>query len=204
MITDVQFSDAKWLQFWSNYKGLPHQQKAVALLGKHIREADNGLLTDAAEWVELWRTPPATPATQPKFTPASPFSYKITPHITYGELTLQSEARRFVASHQCDTAILLCDFVEKARAHFGGRPVIITSGYRPPKINAECGGASRSEHLFDAPDTGAIDWYIDGMSVNELQNWCLKNWPYSTGKGAYKGFVHTGIRPGRPRVVWDY
>lgn len=143
----------------------------------------------------------ATPA--PKLTPNSPFTFKITPNITYGEVALQSEARRFKDQHQCDTAVLLCQFAQKARDHFK-RPVIITSGYRPPKINAQVGGASRSEHLFDAPDTGAIDWYLDGMSVLELQRWCIENWPYSTGRGAAQGFVHTGIRPGRPRVVWDY
>ncbi len=161
MISEVQFSDAKWLQFWSSYKGLPHQQKAVALLGKHIREVDSGLLTDAAEWVELWRTPPVTPVAPPKFTPSSPFSYKITPNVTYGELACQSEARRFVAQHQCDSAVVIAKFVQKARDHFK-RPAIITSGYRPPKINAEVGGASRSEHLYDAPDTGAV-WGAEGI-----------------------------------------
>lgn len=137
------------------------------------------------------------------FAPASPFSYRITPNITYGELALQSEARRFHHQHQCDTAVLLAQFAQKARDHFN-RPVIITSGYRPPKINAEVGGAARSEHLYDAPDTGAIDFYIDGMSVTELQRWADKEWPYSLGYGAPKGFIHVGIRPGRPRVRWDY
>jgi GH24 family phage-related lysozyme (muramidase) len=137
------------------------------------------------------------------FTPASPFSYRITPNITYGEFALQSEARRFIKQHQCDTAIELARFAQKARDHFK-RPVIITSGYRPPKINAEVGGASRSEHLYDAPDTGAIDFYIDGMSVTELQRWADKEWPFSLGYGAPKGFIHIGIRPGRPRVRWDY
>jgi hypothetical protein len=53
------------------------------------------------------------------------------------------------------------------------------------------------------PDTGAVDWYVDGVSVYTLQEWCKENWPYSTGLGAPQ-FVHTGIRPGRPKVVWDY
>ena len=200
MIADVQLSDERWLDFWQNYKDLPHQRMAIALLGKHIREADPGLLTESAEWVEEWRKAPPKPA---KLVPSSPFSFKITPNVTYGEVTLQSEARRFVAQHQCDTAVLLCKFVQKARDHFK-RPAIITSGYRPPKINAEVGGASRSEHLYDAPDTGALDFYIDGMSVLELQRWADKEWPYSLGYGAPKGFIHIGVRPGRPRVRWDY
>ena len=137
------------------------------------------------------------------FTPYSPFSHHITPNVTYGELTLQSESRRFLRQHQCDTAVELARFAQKARDQFK-RPVVITSGHRPPKINAEVGGASRSEHLFDAPDTGAIDFYVDGMSVYELQRWADKEWPYSLGYGAPKGFIHVGMRPGRPRVRWDY
>jgi uncharacterized protein YcbK (DUF882 family) len=137
------------------------------------------------------------------FRPETPFGTKITPNITYGEIALQSEARRFTAQHQCNTAVLLCQFAQKARDHFK-RPVIVTSGYRPPKINAQVGGASRSEHLYDAPDTGAIDFYLDGMSVKTLQDWADKEWPYSLGYGAPKGFIHLGVRPGRPRVRWDY
>lgn len=198
-ITDVQFTDQKWLDFWKNYEGLEHQKKAVTLLGQQIKQVDPGLLTDSADWVEQYRTPKVT-----AFSPLAPFSYRVTPNIQYGEISLWSEARRFNAQHQCDTAVLLCQFVEKARAHFGNRPVIITSGYRPPKINAQVGGASRSEHIYDKPDTGALDFYIDGVSVYTLQQWCDQLWPFSLGYGAPKGFVHLGIRPGRPRVRWDY
>lgn len=160
-----------------------------------------GLSRRRAEEVKLFGGVPAKPA--PAFTPKSPFSYKITPNVTYGEIALQSKARRFHHQHQCDTAVVLAQFVQRARDHYG-RPVIITSGYRPAKINAQVGGASRSEHLYDKPDTGAIDFYIDGIPVIQLQNWADKQWPYSLGYGAPKGFIHLGIRPGRPRVRWNY
>jgi len=139
-----------------------------------------------------------------KLTPDKPFSFKVTPHIAYGELALNQEARRFTKQHQCDTAIVLCNFLEKARAAFGNKPIVITSGYRPPKVNASVGGASRSEHLYDAPDTGAADFYIEGVNIYDLQEWCKAHWPFSLGLGAPKGFVHCGIRPGRPKVVWNY
>jgi hypothetical protein len=199
-IEQVQFTDERWLQFWENFKGLKHQREAVIKLGRQIKKADTGLLTGTAEWAEAFSNAPQPAA----FRPSAPYSHRVTPNIQYGELALWSESRRFTAQHQCDTALLICQFIEKARAHFGGKPAIITSGYRPPKINAQVGGASRSEHLYDQPDTGAVDWYIDGVSVHILQNWARANWPYSTGLGASKGFVHTGIRPGRPKVVWDY
>jgi len=139
-----------------------------------------------------------------KFTPTSSFAFKVTPNITYGEFALNENARRFVKQHQCDTALELAQFMEKARAAFGGKPLIITSGYRPPAINAAVGGASQSEHLYDAPDTGAVDFYIDGVDVYQLQNWCDRTWLYSLGYGAPKGFVHLGIRPGRRKIRWDY
>ena len=154
---------------------------------------------------DLWgRERQTTGPISAMFTPESPFSQKITPHITAGEFALGQEARRFDHQHQCDTALKLAQFLEKARAAFGGRPVIVTSGYRPPAINRAVNGASSSEHLYSEIGVGAVDWYIDGVNIYELQDWCIKNWPFSTGKGAPKGFIHTGIRKGSPRVIWNY
>lgn len=178
-----------------HYKELPHQLAAWSILQQSLSPQQ------LADFTELYRATPG--ATQVRLRPQSPFSIKITPNVTYGEVALNSEARRFQQQHQCDTAVLLCQFAQKARDHFG-KPIIITSGYRPPKINAQMGGASRSEHLYDAPDTGAIDFYLDGMSVKQLQDWADKEWPYSLGYGAPKGFIHIGVRPGRPRIRWDY
>jgi GH24 family phage-related lysozyme (muramidase) len=141
--------------------------------------------------------------TTSRFTPSSPFTTRVTPHITYGELCLEEDRRRFVNQSQCDIAAEICAFIEKARAQFGNKPVVITSGHRPQAVNQAVNGASNSEHLYK-PGCGAIDWYISGVPVKTVQDWCVKNWPYSTGLGAPKGFIHTGIRAGRPRVVWDY
>ena len=138
------------------------------------------------------------------FTPESPFSHKLTPHITYGEFALNQEARRFDHQHQCDTAIRLAQFMERARTQFGGKPVVITSGYRPAAINKLVGGASGSEHLYSVPGEGAVDFFIDGADINAVQAWCDKEWPYSLGYGAPRGFVHLGIRNGAPRVRGNY
>jgi len=141
---------------------------------------------------------------KPKFNPWSPFTFKVTPHITYGELTLNQEARRFTKQHQCDTALEICQFLEKARAAFGNKPLIITSASRPEPINTQVGGAKNSEHTYDAPSKGAVDFYIQGTNIYVVQDWCNKNWFYSLGYGALKGFVHIGMRQGRQRIRWDY
>ena len=139
-----------------------------------------------------------------KLTPNSPFSARLTPHITLGEFALGQDARRFDHQHQVDTAAELAAFLERARTAFGNKPVIITSGYRPPAINRAVGGASSSEHLYNAAGVGAVDWYIQGADIYAVQDWCVKHWPYSTGLGAPKGFIHTGIRAGKPRLTWPY
>ena len=138
-----------------------------------------------------------------KLRPSSPFSARITPHIRLGEFALDQEARRFDRQDQVDIAAELAAFLERARKQFGNLPVVITSGYRPPAVNAQVGGASNSEHLYK-PGCGAVDFYIEGTDIRAVQNWCDQQWPYSVGYGAPKGFVHLGIRQGRPRVRWIY
>lgn len=154
---------------------------------------------------DLWgRDKQTTGPVSAMFTPESPFSFKITPHITYGEFALGQEARRFDHQHQCDTASKLAQFLEKVRAQFGGRSIVITSGYRPTAINRAVGGASQSEHLYNAIGVGAVDFAVDGADIYAVQDWCDQHWPHSLGYGAPKGFVHLGIRQGGPRLRWVY
>ena len=163
-----------------------------------------GLLRRRRAEGKLWgqHRPAAEPETS-KLRPGSPFSSRITPHIRLGEFALDQEARRFDRQDQVDIAAELAAFMERARTQFGGRPVVITSGYRPPAINRQVGGSSRSEHLYEH-GCGAVDFFIDGADIYEVQRWCDKNWPYSLGYGAPKGFVHLGIRSSRAKVRWDY
>lgn len=209
-VEQVQLTEDQWLNVFKYFRGLPGQRAGLLKLRKHIIQADPTLLVDGADWLTDYRRSeglpksPAPPQAPPAaFAPSSPFTLQITPHVAYGEFALYQEARRFVASHQCATARLIAEFLEKVRAEFGA-PIEITSGYRPPAINSAVGGASQSEHLYDAPDTGAVDFLVTGKSIYAVQDWCDKNWPYSLGYGAPKGFVHLGVRPGRPRVRWDY
>jgi hypothetical protein len=136
--------------------------------------------------------------------PNAPFTVKITPHITYGEICLNQDERRFTAMHQCKTVTEICKFLEKVRKQFGDKPLIITSGSRPEPINTDIGGAANSEHTYNIPDKGAVDFYILDVDLESVQLWCDKHWPYSVGFGAKKGFVHVGMRPGRDRIRWEY
>ena len=139
----------------------------------------------------------------------APFSAHLTPNITLGEFALGEERRRFDRPDQIKVAWYLAAFLEEVRAAFGGKPIIITSGYRPPAVNSAAGGARDSEHLYK-PGCGAVDFYVAGVDTKEVQAWCDKHWPHSVGYGAPKGFVHIGVRSAgdnhdsAPRIRWDY
>ena len=153
----------------------------------------------------LWKGGDQSPKIETaKLRPSSPFSSRLTPHITLGEFALGREERRFQAQFQLDTAALLAAFLERARTRFGNKPVVITSGYRPPGINRSVGGASQSEHLYPVPNEGAVDFFIQGVNAYDLQEYCDQNWPHSLGYGASRGFCHLGIRDGGQHIRWDY
>lgn len=136
-------------------------------------------------------------------TPKAAFAIHLTPHFTLGEFALNQEGRRFQHQHQVDTAAELAAFLERVRQRFG-KPITITSGYRPPAINRSIGGATNSEHLYATPKEGAVDITMDG-DLLAVEKWVDANWPYSVGYGAAKkGFIHIGRRASGERRRWDY
>lgn len=179
-------------------RGMPHQLAAIAELEQDILTSGYSVaMRRDRPWFKTWRQ-------SGQFKPDSPFDFRITPNIVYGEFALYQEVRRFDQQHQCDTALKLAQFLERVRMTFGNNAVVITSGYRPPAINRQAGGASSSEHLYSGTGVGAVDFYVEKTDIYEVQKFCDRIWPYSVGYGAPKGFVHLGIRQGQPRVRWDY
>jgi len=200
-ITDIQLTPQEWKNFWAYFKGEPQQVEAIEMLRQFINEADPTLLTQNANWVLKFRESPKEPDVR-KLTPGAPYSHQITPSFTYGEICLYQEARRFKHQHQCDTALKLCQFLEKARAHFGSA-IIVTSGSRPEPLNQQVGGAPGSEHTFYAAGVGAVDVALERGNQYDLQKWVDANWPESVGYGA-PSFVHVGCRGDGQRRRWNY
>ena len=73
-----------------------------------------------------------------------------------------------------------------------GRPVTVTSSYRPPAYNREVGGVSNSTHV----DGLAADIYCDGLTTEQLHDICEQVIGKRGGVGYYpkSGFIHVDLR----------
>lgn len=74
-----------------------------------------------------------------------------------------------------------------------GRPVRITSGYRPPAVNALVGGSDTSDH----PTGRAVDMNVDGMTGEQVAAKILAlGLPFDQLIWyGYTNHVHVGLRP---------
>lgn len=75
-----------------------------------------------------------------------------------------------------------------------GKPVIITSGYRCPKVNKAIGGSSTSDHCFGR----AADFTIPGFPNYEVCEWIRDNLAYKQLIYEYgeAGWVHCAFAIG--------
>lgn len=104
---------------------------------------------------------------------------KLSEHFSLEEMTKSQTAIRkgidnTPATQEIENLKALCENVlEKIRLHFG-RPIVINSGYRGPKLNKAIGGAKNSQHM-----TGqAADIEIAGISNRVLFCWIRDNLNY--------------------------
>jgi hypothetical protein len=76
---------------------------------------------------------------------------RLTPHFTLEELCLSQEAVRLGIDNTPSDAVIanllrLAKMLEKVRALLK-KPILITSGFRSPALNARVGGSKTSAHL---------------------------------------------------------
>jgi len=94
-------------------------------------------------------------------------------------------------------SITILILLELLKQHFNGKAVIIHSGARCAKHNAQEGGAKNSEHKFteEEPLVDVADIHIEGVSPQELYMF-VKSLPFANllGIGKYKTFVHVDTR----------
>lgn len=118
-------------------------------------------------------------------------------HFTWAEAT-KGGTRLPANSTIVNNIVAAARELENIRSQFGNRPMRITSWYRPPAVNSDVGGASRSKHL----EGHAVDFQIVGLSLFSVQSQLQSSWKRGgLGLGAKKGFVHIDLGPYR---VWPY
>ena len=68
----------------------------------------------------------------------------------------------------------LCRYIlQPVRDHFG-KPVVVTSGLRVPRLNRAIGGSRSSQHCFGE----AADFTVSGVSNLEVCRWIRDNCPF--------------------------
>lgn len=101
---------------------------------------------------------------------------KLSEHFSLEEMTKSQTAVRKGIDNTPPPEVVqnlkeLCENVlEKIRIHFG-RPVVVNSGYRGPKLNRTIGGAKKSQHLAGQ----AADIEIPGVDNSVLFCWIRDN-----------------------------
>jgi len=153
--------------------------------------------------------PPAALLLQPGMIDWGNFDALVTPNLTVGEVLQFDRRRRPSAQSSVIPRILGTAAEFQAIRQAWGRPLGMTSFYRPEPINREVGGVPNSFHV-----TGmAIDIYPIGMPLQALYQWLLVRWTGGFGDGRDRGFIHLDRRnngrfvPGagaRPAAVWTY
>jgi hypothetical protein len=139
----------------------------------------------------------------------SDFSCLVTPSLSVGEI-LQWDKRRVPESSASIRSRLLRTAAEFQRVRDAwGRPLGVTSFYRPADVNAEIGGVPNSRHV-----TGeAFDIYPVDHSLESFYQWIRRRWTGGLGDGRARGFIHLDCRNGggfvpgagvRPAAEWNY
>ncbi len=107
-------------------------------------------------------------------------------NFTWGEAT-KGGTRIPDKEYIVDNIISTAYEMEKIRAFFGDRPIIITSWYRDPVTNSKLPGAApHSEHM----NGNAVDFNVRGLSAAEVHKGMKKYRGNKGGLGKYTKWVH--------------
>lgn len=103
-----------------------------------------------------------------------PLNTNLSPNFKLGEFTRSDTAEaRLIDNTPPDSAILrliaLCCYTLEPLRHKWGRPLIINSGYRCPKLNTAVGGVANSQHKLGE----AADIRCNGRAEAEAMMNCL-------------------------------
>ena len=84
----------------------------------------------------------------------------------------------------------LLDVLEELRAHFGHKPVTITSGYRCQTHNTNVGSTEQSQHRLGT----AADIQVKDVAPNTVHAYLVGRYRNKYGIGRYSSFTHIDVR----------
>lgn len=170
------------------------------------------LASGSGEWFVFephWSRTQASGEALPASVDWSDFNCLVTTNLTVGEI-LQWDKRRIPGPNSsARERLLVTARVFQEIRDAWGRPLGVTSFYRPAAINAEVGGVPNSRHI----NGEAMDIYPVGSSIEDFYSWIKVRWTGGLGDGRNKGFIHLdrrnngGFVPGagvRPCAEWLY
>ena len=101
---------------------------------------------------------------------------KLSKNFWLSELTRSQTASRYGINNQPNKAQIenlkcLCESILQPTRDYFERPLVISSGYRSPLLNARIGGSKTSQHCHGQ----AADFEIPGLPNKEVANWIKSN-----------------------------
>lgn len=133
---------------------------------------------------------------------------QLTPHFTLEEMTdSQTAARKGIhnvpaaSSQERKNLERTAQVMEEVRTILGDKPILISSGYRSPAVNAAVGGSKDSKHQQGL----AVDFSCPGFGTPKQI--CKKLEPQMRELGIdqliheYDTWVHLGLTTGTPRYM---
>ena len=131
---------------------------------------------------------------------------QLTPNFTLEEFTdSQTAARKGINNVPPESSLerknlqRTAELMEKVRTLLGNKPILISSGYRGPQVNAAVGGSKNSAHMSGL----AVDFSCPGFGT-PIQI-CKRLEPHMRGLGIdqliheYNSWVHLGLSATLPR-----
>jgi zinc D-Ala-D-Ala carboxypeptidase len=133
---------------------------------------------------------------------------RLTEHFTLEEFTDSQTASRqginnvpAASSQERKNIQRTAEVMERVRTILGDKPILISSGYRSPKVNAAVGGSKSSAHMVGL----AVDFSCPGFGTPRAI--CKKLEPQMKDLGIdqliheFTTWVHLGLRDSAPRAM---